>query len=79
MNDTVLKELAAKWKRDAVPPEVVDGSLEAYAAGRIAGLEEAAAECLAMRTISGMDDVERGFNAAIRKASEAIRNLKETK
>ena len=52
---------------------------EAYAAGRIAGLEKAAAECLAMRTISGMDDVERGFNAALRKASEAIRNLGETK
>lgn len=26
MNDAVLKALIAKWKRDAVPPEVEDGS-----------------------------------------------------
>ena len=51
----------------------------AFDAGRAAGLEQAANLCLAMRTVSGIEDVERGFNASLRRATDAIRNLaKET-
>lgn len=47
MNETVLKELASRWKRDARPPEVVDGSPEAIASNALAkgmrfGLEKCA-------------------------------------
>ena len=58
MNDTVLKELAAKWKRDAVPPEVVDGSLEAKASNALAqgvriGLEKCAGDLLSIIKLLG--------------------------
>lgn len=35
--------------------------------------EECAKECELMKTVSGTDDVERGWNAAMRIASGAIR------
>ena len=38
-------------------------------------LEEAATLCLRMKTVSGDDDVERGFNAALRRANTAIKEL----
>jgi len=38
-------------------------------------LEEAAALCLSMQTVSGDDDVERGFNAALRRASTVTKEL----
>jgi len=38
-------------------------------------LEEAAELCIKMKTVSGDDDVERGFNASLRRASVAIREL----
>lgn len=58
MNNTVLKELAAKWKRDAVPPEVVDGSLEAKTGNVLAhgvriGLEKCAGDLLSIIKLLG--------------------------
>ena len=38
-------------------------------------LKEAATLCLRMKTVSGDDDVERGFNAALRRANTAIKEL----
>ena len=35
--------------------------------------EECAKLCMAMRTVAGLDDVERGFNVSLRRAAEAIR------
>lgn len=43
---------------------------------REAALEEAAKVCVSIKTTAGTDDVERGFNAALNRAANAIRSLK---
>ena len=58
MNDAVLKELAAKWKRDAVPPECVDGSPESKAGNALAhgvriGLQKCSDDILALIKLMG--------------------------
>lgn len=47
----------------------------AYEAGRTAEREECAQVCEAMKTrgFSEFDDVERGYNGALRRAADAIR------
>ncbi len=58
MNDAVLKELAAKWLRDAKPPEVADGSDEAKLGNALAkgvrmGLEKCAGDLLSIVKLLG--------------------------
>ena len=47
-----------------------------YQAGRDSMKAEAVKVCEGMKTVSGEDDVERGFNAALRRSAEAIKELK---
>ena len=58
MNDTVLKELATKWLRNAKPPEVSDGSPDAAIGNAIAkgvriGLEKCADDLLSIIKLLG--------------------------
>ena len=49
----------------------------AYAAGRDSMKAECVKVCEGMKTVSGVDDCERGFNAALRRSAEAIKELRK--
>ena len=48
----------------------------AWQAGRDSMKAECVKVCEGMKTVSGVDDCERGFNAALRRSAESIKELK---
>ena len=61
MKDVVLKELAAKWRRDAKPPEVMDGSPEAASSNALVkgvrvGMEKCASDLLQLMQLLGDEE-----------------------
>ncbi len=49
----------------------------AWQAGRDSMKAECVKVCEGMKTVSGVDDCERGFNAALRRSAEAIKELRK--
>ena len=61
MKNVVLQELAAKWLRDAKPPEVMDGSPEAAVSNALAkgmrlAMDGCASDLLQLMQLLGDDE-----------------------
>jgi len=83
MTRTEILELAKQAGGTAYTNRHYDGTAMAFgpdALERFAALvaakerEGCANVCESMKTVSGDDDVERGFNAALKRASKVIRS-----
>ena len=61
---------------EAIPYYTADQMQTAWQAGRDSMKAECVKVCEGMKTVSGVDDCERGFNAALRRSAESIKELK---